>query len=103
MIHKRGWFKVYTYKGYEKKVKSNLELRIKKYNLENKITDIVVPPYEISLENYPGFILVKMINKIEIQYVIKNTPGVIAFTENGQRWKYKPLTRREIFELNLKQ
>ena len=41
------WYVVHAYSNYEHKVKSSLEERIKRYGLENKFGDILVPTEEV--------------------------------------------------------
>ena len=37
------WYVVHTYSGYENKVKTALEEKIKTLNLEDRITDVLIP------------------------------------------------------------
>ena len=36
------WYVLHTYSGYEQVAKDNLEMVVKKYNLEDRIFDIVI-------------------------------------------------------------
>ena len=41
------WYVVHAYSNYEQKVKSSLEERIKRYGLEEKFGEILVPTEEV--------------------------------------------------------
>lgn len=43
MESEKSWYVIHTYSGYEKKVKDNLERKVKSMGLENVITRILVP------------------------------------------------------------
>jgi len=99
------WYVVYTYSGYENKVKANLEKIVENRNLQDYILDIVVPMEEqieikdgkkkASLKKvFPGYVLVKMIMNDESWYVVRNTRGVTGFVGPGS--KAVPLTDEEI-------
>lgn len=44
---KARWYALHVYSGYEQVVKQNLELVIEKYNLQNRIFDIVIPMEDV--------------------------------------------------------
>lgn len=101
------WYVIHTYSGYEKKVKSNLEKKIKKSkesigktsedskeingkNLEDYIFRILVPTEDeiefkdgkkkiIQKKIYPGYVLVEMIMDDYTWFVVRNTSGVTGF------------------------
>ena len=39
----RKWYVIHTYSGYENKVKTNLENKVKTMGIEDKIFNVVVP------------------------------------------------------------
>jgi transcriptional antiterminator NusG len=91
----RRWYVVNTYSGFENKVKTNLESRIKALNLGEKIFQVLVPTEEVvetkggkkksTLRRfYPGYILVEMDLDDESWYAVRNTPKVTGFVGNGQ-------------------
>ena len=43
----KNWYVVHTYSGYENKVKTDLEKRIKSKEMEDKIFQIVVPMEDV--------------------------------------------------------
>ena len=66
------WYVVHTYSGYENKVKTDLENKIKNRELEDFFFEIVVPMEEqIEIKDgkkktnlkkvFPGYVLIKMI------------------------------------------
>ena len=86
----RHWYVVNTYSGFENKVKTNLESRIKAMNLADKIFQVLVPTEEVteskggkkkvtSKRFYPGYILVEMDLDDESWYAVRNTPKVTGF------------------------
>ncbi|MBF1323711.1 MAG: transcription termination/antitermination protein NusG, partial [Megasphaera micronuciformis] len=43
MESEKNWYVIHTYSGYEKKVKDNLERKVRSMGLENVIERILVP------------------------------------------------------------
>ncbi len=85
-----NWYVVHSYSGYEKKVKANLENRIKALDMEDFIFQIEVPEEEVTeIKNgqpkkvqrrvYPGYILVRMDLTDQSWSAVRNTPGVTGF------------------------
>ena len=102
---KPRWYVVHTYSGYENKVKTDLEKKVKNQELEDYIFEIVVPMEEqIEIKEgkrktnlkkvFPGYVLVKMIVTEESWYVVRNTRGVTGFVGSGT--DPIPLTDEEI-------
>ena len=84
------WYVVHSYAGYENKVKTNLETRIKSLDMEDYIFQIEVPTEEVTeIKNgqrkqvqrkvFPGYILVRMDLTDESWGAVRNTPGVTGF------------------------
>jgi len=84
------WYVVHSYAGYENKVKTNLETRIKSLDMEEFIFQIEVPTEEVTeIKNgqrklvqrkvYPGYILVRMDLTDGSWSAVRNTPGVTGF------------------------
>ncbi|SDO97108.1 transcription antitermination protein nusG [Nakamurella panacisegetis] len=84
------WYVVHSYAGYENKVKTNLETRIKSLDMEEYIFQIEVPTEEVTeIKNgqrkqvqrkvYPGYILVRMDLTDASWSAVRNTPGVTGF------------------------
>ncbi|HYN71006.1 MAG TPA: transcription termination/antitermination protein NusG [Nakamurella sp.] len=81
---------MHSYAGYENKVKTNLETRIKSLDMEEFIFQIEVPTEEVTeIKNgqrkqvqrkvYPGYILVRMDLTDGSWSAVRNTPGVTGF------------------------
>src|SRR6195952_3418545 len=84
------WYVVHSYAGYENKVKTNLETRIKSLDMEEYIFQIEVPTEEVTeIKNgqrkqvqrkvFPGYILVRMDLTDGSWSAVRNTPGVTGF------------------------
>ena len=104
------WYVIYTYSGYENKVKTTLEKLIENRGLEDKIEEIIIPmEEEIEIKDgkqktsikkvCPGYVLVKMIMSDETWYVVKNIKGVFNFVGVGD--KPLPLTEKEMQSLGI--
>src|SRR5581483_12155131 len=106
----RAWYVVHTYSGYEDKVRTNLEQRIRSMDAGDLIYRVVVPFVdEIEIRDgqrrtvqkkiFPGYVLVQMIDLPgdDDEYVsaeqrdranrawqvVRNTPGVTGFVGSG--------------------
>jgi transcriptional antiterminator NusG len=99
------WFVLHTQSGYEKKVKQNLEARTASMNMEDRIHEVVIPTREIpEFKNgkkvmtekklFPGYLLCRTTLDDDAWYVIRNTPGVTGFVNQGG--KPSPMRRRDV-------
>src|SRR5712692_3544834 len=105
----RSWYVVHTYSGYEDKVRTNLEQRIKSMDAEDIVFKVVVPSVdEIEIRDgqrrtvprkiFPGYVLVQMITLRQEDgtateqekalsskgwTVVRNSPGVTGFVGSG--------------------
>ena len=86
----RAWYIVQTYSGYENKVKTNLDQRVKQTDMADRIFDVVIPTEEeieirdgqrktVSRKLFPGYVLVQMAMEDEPWSLVRNTPGVTGF------------------------
>nr|WP_241864237.1 transcription termination/antitermination protein NusG [Nakamurella antarctica] len=102
------WYVVHSYSGYEKKVKANLENRIKSLDMEDFIFQIEVPEEEVTeIKNgqpkkvlrrvYPGYILVRMELTDGSWSAVRNTPGVTGFV--GANSKPSPLSINDVVKI----
>jgi transcriptional antiterminator NusG len=100
-----GWYVIHSYSGYEKKVKANLESRVKSMHLEDKIFEVVIPMEDVveykagkkvtvERKKFPGYVLVRMYLDDDSWYAVRNTPSVTGFV--GSQTKPTPLSRREV-------
>jgi len=104
------WYVIYTYSGYENKVKQTLEKKVENMGLEEKIGEIIIPmEEEIEIKDgkqktsikkvFPGYVLVRMIMSDETWYIIKGIKGVFNFVGMGE--KPLPLTEEELKSLGI--
>jgi transcriptional antiterminator NusG len=84
------WYVVHAYSNYEHKVKSSLEERIKRFGLEPKFGEILVPTEEVvemregqrrksERKFFPGYVLVQMEMDDETWHLVKEVPKVLGF------------------------
>jgi len=99
------WYVIHSYSGYEKKVKANLETRVRSMHLEDKIFEVEIPMEEVleykggkkvtvQRKKFPGYVLVRMYLDDDSWYAVRNTPSVTGFV--GSQTKPTPLSRREV-------
>jgi transcription termination/antitermination protein NusG len=97
----RAWYIVQTYSGYENKVKTNLDQRIKSMDMGNKIFQVIIPTEdEIEIRDgqrrtvqkklFPGYVFVQMVMQDDSWYVVRNTPGVTGFAGATSDDRSKP-------------
>lgn len=106
----RHWYIVQTYSGYENKVKTNLDQRVKHMDMTDKIFQVIIPTEEeieiregqrrtVSRKLFPGYVLVQMVMDDDSWYVVRNTPGVTGFagsTSETDRSRPMPLGDEEV-------
>src|SRR5213080_1504043 len=107
------WFILHTYSGHEKKVRDSLKAHVRDTDLENEITEVLLPKetvvemrgnkrIESSRMFYPGYVLVEIEcdekGKIpdNVFHVIKSTPKVTGFLGGKQP---TPLTQDEVDQI----
>ncbi len=84
------WYIVHTYSGFENRVKTTLEERIKTSGQGELFGQILVPTEQVmelrkgqkktsSRKFFPGYILVQMVLNKETWHTVKNTAKVIGF------------------------
>ncbi len=118
------WFVIHTYAAYETVVKKNLEQIIENSDLQDCITDIIIPTEQdivekdgkrkvIERKKFPGYVYLKMIKTIRnkpsdedtlydhICYLITSTRGVTGFV--GPQGKALPLTEDEVRRIGLEE
>ena len=85
-----NWYIVQTFSGFEQKVADTIKEAIKKKELNDKITDIVVPVHEVTVvkkgkriqkekKYFPSYVLLKMEMNKELYHMIKNMQKVTGF------------------------
>jgi len=104
-----SWYVVHTYSGYEDKVRTNLEQRIKSMDAQELVFKVIVPSVEeieirdgvkrtVPRKIFPGYVLVQMITlkqedtaateqdkalSSKAWMVVRNSPGVTGFVGSG--------------------
>ena len=84
------WYVLHVFSGYENIAKQNLEITIEKYDLQNRIFQIVIPMEDELVEKrgkkvlvpkktMPGYILVKMMYGDDIWHAVTRTQYVTGF------------------------
>ena len=101
----KKWYVVRAISGKEKKVKEYLESEIKRLNLEDFISQVLIPTEKvfqirkgkkISKERnyFPGYVLVEAELTGEIPHIIKNVPDVLNFL--GTKGTPEPIRESEV-------
>ena len=104
------WYVLHTFSGYEKVAKDNLETVVEKFNLQDRIFDIVIPVEDIIEEKngkkklvqkkiMPCYLLVKMIYGDDLWHNITRTRGITGFV--GPKGRPLALTEDEIRKMRL--
>ena len=104
------WYVLHTFSGYEQVAKDNLETVVEKFNLQNRIFDIVIPMEEVIEEKngkrklvskkvMPCYLLVKMIYGDDMWHNITRTRGITGFV--GPKGRPLALTEDEIRKMHL--
>ena len=84
------WYVLHVFSGYENIAKQNLEITVDKYNLQDRIFDIVIPMEDELVEKrgkkvlvpkktMPGYILVKMMYGDDIWHAVTRTQYITGF------------------------
>lgn len=104
------WYVLHTFSGYESVAKDNLTIAVNKYNLQDRIFDIVIPMEDVLEEKrgkkvlvpkkmMPGYIIVKMIYGDDIWHAITRTQYVTGFV--GPKGRPVSITDDEVARLRL--
>ena len=99
------WYVVHAYSQYEAKVKASLEERIKRFGLEDRFGDILIPTEEVvemkdgerkrsERKFFPGYVLVQMDMDDETWHCVKDVPKVLGFI-GGTSDRPAPISDRE--------
>lgn len=96
------WYVIHTYSGYENKVRANLEKRLRRMNLEDKVSQVLIPAEEVTeikggkrrvstKKFFPGYVLIRMEMTDDSWHIVRHTPGVFGFI--GER--NRPISLKE--------
>jgi len=99
------WYVVHAYSNYEHKVKTSLQERIRRFGLEERFGEILVPTEEVvemregqrrksERKFFPGYVLVQMEMDDETWHLVKEVPKVLGFI-GGSSDKPAPISERE--------
>jgi transcriptional antiterminator NusG len=99
------WYVVHAYSNYEHKVNTSLEERIKRYGLQEKFGEVLVPTEEVvemregqrrksERKFFPGYVLVQMEMDDETWHLVKEVPKVLGFI-GGSSDRPAPITEKE--------
>lgn len=112
MEHSREpkWYVLHTFSGYENVAKENLETVVDKFNLQDRIFDIIIPEEDVIEEkngkkklvtrkSMPCYLLVKMIYGDDLWHNITRTRGITGFV--GPKGRPLALTDEEVMKLRL--
>ncbi len=99
------WYVVHAYSGFENQVKKSLEDRVKRFGLEEKFGQILVPTEEVvemrdgqkrksDRKFFPGYVLVQMEMADDSWHLVKDCPKVMGFI-GGTSDKPTPITEKE--------
>ncbi len=103
----KKWYVVRALSGSEKKVKKYIESEIKRLNLTDYITQVLIPTEKvyqvrngkkISKERnyFPGYVLIEANLVGEIPHYIRDIPGVIGFLGAEKGGNPSPLRQQEV-------
>jgi len=104
----RAWYILHTYSGFEEKVKSAMQERIKKAGQEEMFGEILVPTEQVvemikgakktsSRKFFPGYILLNVDLNDETWHTVRDTPKVTGFVGNDLH--PEPLTDEEAMKI----
>lgn len=104
------WYVIRAISGQEKKIKLHIESELSKSNLNNFVSQILIPTEKIiqirkgkkitkERNFFPGYILVEANLNGEIKHFIRNIPGVLGFLTETKGGEPIPLRPSEINRL----
>jgi len=99
------WYVVHAYSGFELQVQRSLLERIKRYAMEDRFGQVLVPTEEVvemragqqrksERKFFPGYVLVQMEMTDETWHLVKDVPKVMGFI-GGTGDRPAPITDRE--------
>jgi transcriptional antiterminator NusG len=98
------WYIVHTYSGFENRVKTTLEEKIKSLGKEEFFGQVIVPTEQVvelvkgkkktsSRKFYPGYLLIQMLMTDETWHIVQSTDKVTGFL--GEKTKPVPISEEE--------
>ncbi|MDH4227796.1 MAG: transcription termination/antitermination protein NusG [Deltaproteobacteria bacterium] len=106
----KKWYVVHTYSGYENRVKTSIEEKVRLLGKESMFGDILVPTEKVvdmvkgvkrtaSRKFFPGYILVNMELTDETWHLIKGIPKVTGFV--GGAKTPPPISDEEVKKISV--
>ena len=103
----KKWYVLRAIGGKEKKVKEYIESEIRSLNLEEFVSQVLIPTEKvyqvrngkkISKERnyFPGYVLVEAVMEGEIPHILRNIPNVIGFLADNSSGDPIPLREAEV-------
>lgn len=103
----KKWYVLRAIGGKEKKVKEYIESEITHHNLQDYISQVLIPTEKIyqirsgkkvsKERNYlPGYVLVEAILVGEVPHILKNVPNVIGFLGEERGGEPVPMRQSEV-------
>ncbi|MGI9569892.1 MAG: transcription termination/antitermination NusG family protein, partial [Desulfobulbia bacterium] len=101
------WYVIRVVSGQEKKIKAYLETEVERENLQEYVTQILIPSEKVyEMRNgkkrvrernfFPGYVLVQAdLSHGEASHVVTSIPGVIGFLGEGAGTSKVPVALRE--------
>ncbi|OKY74735.1 MAG: transcription termination/antitermination factor NusG [Desulfobulbaceae bacterium DB1] len=104
----RAWYILHTYSGFEEKVKTAMQERVKKAGQEEMFGEILVPTEQVvemikgskktsSRKFFPGYILLNVDLNDETWHIVRDTPKVTGFV--GNDLNPEPLSDKEAMKI----
>jgi len=101
----KRWYVVHAYSGFEQQVKRSLEERIRRFGMEERFGEILVPTEEVvemrggqqrksERKFFPGYVLVQMEMSDETWHLVKEVPRVMGFI-GGKADRPAPISDKE--------
>lgn len=103
----KQWYVVHAYSGFENFVMREIKARAQRYEMMDKIGEVVVPSEEVvemkagqkrrsTRKFFPRYVLVNMVMDDETWHLIRNTPRVLGFIgASSETSKPTPITEKE--------
>ncbi len=99
------WYVVHAYSGFEQQVKRSLQERVRRFGMEERFGEILVPMEEVvemkdgqkrrsERKFFPGYVLVQMEMEDQTWHLVKDVPKVMGFI-GGTSDKPAPITDKE--------
>lgn len=84
------WYAIRTFTSHEARVKTSIEIEVKRLHLEDKIKEVIIPQetvFEVRngkrrtrIKNFlPGYIVIRAILDKKTKDIIRNLPSIVAF------------------------